>query len=204
MSTDTVEQPLRVQFPLELDVHSIQLTDEQFYRLCQDNQDWKFELTAQGELIIMPPTGSMTGWRNARIIHRLTAWAESEGSGLTFDSSTGFTLPNGAKRSPDASWVKRERWNALTEQEKEKFAPLCPDFVVELRSPDDSLTTLQEKMAEYIENGAQLGWLIDPKNKQVYVYRPGQPVECLDNAETVSGDPVLPGCGFILKDIWNV
>ncbi|HXG65179.1 MAG TPA: Uma2 family endonuclease [Blastocatellia bacterium] len=204
MATETLEQPTQLSPSLALDVHSVQLTDEQFYRLCRDNRDYRIELTAQGKLIVMPPTGSMTGWRNARIIHRLTAWTENEGKGLTFDSSTGFTLPNGAKRSPDASWVKRERWDALTEQEKEKFAPLCPDFVVELRSPDDTLATLQEKMAEYIENGAQLGWLIDPKNKQVYVYRPGQPVECLDNAETVSGDPVLSGFVLNLKDIWNV
>ncbi|MBI2876469.1 MAG: Uma2 family endonuclease, partial [Candidatus Tectomicrobia bacterium] len=158
-----------------LDVHSVGLSDEQFHRLCQNNRDLRIELTAQGELIIMPPTGSKTGWRNAKIIHRLTAWAEQDRSGLTFDSSTGFTLPNGAKRSPDAAWIRRERWEALTEEEQEGFAPICPDFVLELRSPADKLSMVQDKMHEYMENGAQLGWLIDPKERRVYVYRPGQP-----------------------------
>jgi Uma2 family endonuclease len=202
MTIDTVEQASSMSLPIALDVHSVLLTDEQFYQLCRDNRDLRLELTAQGELIIMPPTGSLTGWRNAKIIYRLTAWAEIDGTGLSFDSSTGFKLPNGAKRSPDAAWIKLDRWEALNKKEQEGFAPICPDFVVELRSPDDSLSTLQEKMVEYIENGARLGWLIDPKAKRVYVYQPGQAVEMLENPETVSGDPVLPAFALGLKEIW--
>jgi Uma2 family endonuclease len=202
MTGEPWEQIPETLFPLALDVHSVKLTDEQFYRLCQDNRDLRIELTVQGELIIMPPTGSKTGWRNAKLIHRLTAWAERDGSGLTFDSSTGFSLPNGAKRSPDAAWVRREKWDALTEEEQEGFAPLCPDFVVELRSPADPLSTLQDKMMEYIANGAQLGWLIDPTTKRIYVYRQGQPTECLENPETIEGDPVLPDFILDMKEIW--
>jgi Uma2 family endonuclease len=202
MTTDVLKQAPSASLPIAVDVHSLHLTDEQFYQLCRDNPDLRFELTAQGELIIMPPTGSLTGWRNANINHRLTAWAETDGSGLTFDSSTGFRLPNGAKRSPDAAWIRRDRWDALTEEEKEGFAPICPDFVMELRSPDDSLSSLQDKMTEYIENGAQLGWLLDPKTKRVYVYRPEKPVECLEQPESVSGDPILVGFVLKLKDIW--
>lgn len=202
MTREIVEQPLAMFLPVALDVHSVQLSDEQFHQLCRDNRDLRFELTAKGELIIMPPTGALTGWRNAKLTYRLTAWADADGTGLTFDSSTGFTLPNGAKRSPDAAWIKRERWEALTEKEQEGFAPLCPDFVVELRSPEDSLSILQEKMVEYQENGAQLGLLIDPKAKRVYVYRPEQTVEVLENPEAVSCDPLLPAFTLSLKDIW--
>jgi Uma2 family endonuclease len=202
MSRETPEQVSPISLPIALDMHSVPLTDAQFYQICADNKDLRLELTAQGELIIIPPTGSLTGWRNARINYYLTARAEQDGTGLTFDSSTGFTLPNGAKRSPDAAWIKRERWESLSEKEQEGFAPLCPNFVVELRSPDDSLWVLQEKMAEYIENGAQLGWLLDPKARRVYIYRPGASVELLDNPETISGESVLPGFTLRLKDIW--
>ncbi|HXG68411.1 MAG TPA: Uma2 family endonuclease [Blastocatellia bacterium] len=187
---------------LTLNLQSIYLTDEQFYRLCRDNPDLRLELTAQRELLIMSPTGSKTGWRNSKINQRLANWAEKDGTGVSFDSSTGFTLPNGAKRSPDAAWALREKWESLTDEQQEKFAPLCPDFVVELRSPDDRLADLQEKMAEFLENGARLGWLFDPKNRRVYVYRPGQPVECLEDPETISGDPVLPGFAFSPSEIW--
>lgn len=187
---------------LELNVKSVGLTDEQFYLLCRDNPDLRFELTAQKALIIMPPTGSRTGWRNSKLTHRLANWAEADGTGLTFDSSTGFTLPNGAKPSPDAAWVRRERWEALSDDEQDGFAPLCPDFAIELRSPRDSLSTLQIKLSEYIENGAQLGWLIDPGNRRVYIYRPGQPVEGLENPDSIEGSPVLPGFVLNLADIW--
>jgi Uma2 family endonuclease len=189
-------------FGVALDLHSVRLTDEQFYQLCQDNEDLRLELTAEGELIIMPPTGGSTGSRNARITARITVWAEKEGSGLSFDSSTMFILPNGAKRSPDGSWVSRERWDALSQEARDKFVPLCPDFVLELRSPSDGLSFLQDKMDEYISNGAGLGFLLDPKAKRVYVYRPGQPIESMDNPRTVSGDPVLRGFVLDLKDIW--
>jgi Uma2 family endonuclease len=187
--------------PLTLDVRSIGMTDAQFYRLCCDNPELRFELTARRELVIAAPTGSKTGWRNSKLNQRLANWAEQDGSGLAFDSSTGFSLPNGAKRSPDASWLHRERRGALTEREQEGFAPLCPDFVVELRSPEDRLPVLQDKMTEYLQNGAQLGWLIDPADKCVYVYRPGQPEERLQDPATISGDPVLLGFVLSLADI---
>ena len=187
---------------LTLNFRSVELTDEEFYRLCRDNPELRLELTAQRELVIMAPTGSKTGWRNSRLNQRLANWAERDGTGLCFDSSAGFLLPNGAKRSPDAAWVRRERWDALTDEQQEGFAPLCPDFVVELRSPDDRLPDLQDKLAEYIKNGAQLGWLIDPQDKCVFVYRPGQAVECLKDAKTVRGDPLLRGFVLDLPDIW--
>jgi Uma2 family endonuclease len=187
---------------LTLNCQSVELTDRQFYRLCRDNPDLRFELTGQRELVIMAPRGSKTGWRNARLTQRLANWAERDGTGLCFDSSAGFTLPNGAKRSPDASWITRERWAALSEEQQEVFAPICPDFVVELRSPDDRLPVLQDKMSEYIENGARRGWLIDPIERRVHVYRPGKPPECLQGPSTVSGDPLLPGFALALAEIW--
>jgi Uma2 family endonuclease len=180
----------------------INLTDEQFFELCQINRDLRIERTVTGELLIMPPTGTETGGRNFRLNGQLYNWTEQDGTGVGFDSSTGFTLPNGAERSPDAAWVKLERWNALTPEQQKKFAPICPDFVVELRSPSDNLEPLKTKMQEYIDNGALLGWLIDRKNRQVYIYRPGVAVECLDNPATVSGDSVLPGFVLDLSKIW--
>lgn len=169
----------------------IQLTDEQFYQLCQANRDVRFERTAEGKLIIMPPTGWGTGNRNTKLTARLEIWAEADGTGLAFDSSTGFTLPNGAARSPDAAWVKRERLEAL-KPDPEKFLPLAPDFVVELRSANDSLKRLQEKMQEYLNNGVRLGWLINPQDQQVEIYRPGQHVEVLQSPTSLSGEEVLP------------
>ncbi|MBN3908951.1 MAG: Uma2 family endonuclease [Nostoc sp. NMS1] len=179
----------------------IDLTDEQFFQMCQKNRDYRFERTASGELLIMPPTGSDTGNRNFDMVVELGIWNKQTKLGKGFDSSTGFTLPNGSERSPDASWVKIERWNALTPEQQEKFAPICPDFVVELRSPSDSLKDLQEKMQEYIENGAQLGWLIDRKNKRVEIYRPGKDVEILDNPASLSGENILPGFVLNLQQI---
>ena len=179
----------------------IDLTDEQFFQMCQKNRDYRFERTASGELLIMPPTGSDTGNRNFDMVVELGIWNKQTKLGKGFDSSSGFTLPNGAERSPDVSWVKIERWNALTPEQQEKFAPICPDFVVELRSRTDSLKELQEKMQEYIENGAQLGWLIDRKNKLVEIYRPGKHVEILDNPASLSGENVLPGFVLHLQQI---
>ncbi|CBN56744.1 MULTISPECIES: Uma2 family endonuclease [Kamptonema] len=179
--------------PLEL---NIELTDEQFFQLCQNNRDLQFERTATGELIIMPPTGSDTGNRNIDITYQLQGWSRQNNLGKAFDSSTGFKLPNGAERSPDASWVSIERWNALTSEQQGKFAPLCPDFVVELRSPSDSLEKLRSKMREYIENGARLGWLIDRQNRRVEIYRPNQEVEMISSPTHLSGEDVLPG--FVL------
>jgi Uma2 family endonuclease len=188
--------------PVKLSIKAIKLTEEQFMQLCQENPELRLELTARGELVIMPPTGSESGWRSGRVFYFLTAWTEKDGTGLSFDSSTGFTLPSGAIRSPDASWVRRERWSALTKDQRERFAPLCPDFVVELRSPTDRLGDLQEKMQEYIDNGARLGWLIDPIDRRAYIYRPGQPVEVLDNPPSLSGDPVLQGFVLPVQELW--
>ncbi len=180
----------------------LNLTDEQFWQLCQENDDLRFEATATGKLIIMAPTGSLTSERNAELNFQLKAWSRQNNLGKVFDSSGGFQLPNGAKRSPDTSWVKIERWNALTPEEQDKFAPLCPDFVVELMSPSDTLAEIREKMAEYMANGAQLGWLINRKQRQVEVYRPDQEVEILDNPDTVSGEDILPGFVLDLSTIW--
>jgi len=181
----------------------LQMTDEQFFEFCQVNRDLHIERNKFGELLIMPPTGSDSGNREARIIQQLMNWADEDGTGIAFSSSAGFTLSTGAERSPDASWIQLERWNSLTQEQQQKFAPICPDFVVELRSPSDNLKPLQEKMAEYMkEPGIQLGWLIDRKNRQVYIYRPNQEVECLDNPVTISGDSVLPGFILNLSKVW--
>jgi Uma2 family endonuclease len=181
----------------------IAMSDEQFFDLCQLNRDLRIERTSQGELVIMPPTGGETGRINFELTGLFGRWVHADGSGVGFDSSTGFTLPNGATRSPDLAWVRRERWKALTPEQRRQFPPLCPDFVLELRSPSDALATVQAKMHEYLDNGAQLGWLIDPIEKKVYTYRPQAAVECLDNPQTISGDPVLPGFVLELGRVWN-
>lgn len=180
----------------------IKLTDEQFYQLCQDNETLRFERNSKGELIIMPPTGGETSNRNGRLNQQLFNWTDTDGTGIAFDSSGGFKLPLGADRSPDASWVKLERWNALTPEQKTKFAPLCPDFVVELLSPSDSLKDTQEKMKEYRDNGARLGWLINRRTQQVEIYRQGQDVEVVENPVNLSGEDVLPGFVLYLASIW--
>ncbi len=173
-------------------------THEQFKALTADYPDLRMEHTAQGEIIIMPPTFSGTGRRNFKLTGQLAIWTMQDGTGEGFDSNTGFRLPNGATRAPDASWILKSRWEAVpVNSREEEFAPICPDFVVELRSKTDRLSKLQEKMREYITNGARLGWLLDPKNKYVEIYRPGRDVEVLDNPETLSGEEVLPG--FMLK-----
>jgi Uma2 family endonuclease len=178
------------------------LTPEQFEELCSEYTDLRLELTSTGELIIMPPTGSETGVRCADLTYQIIAWTRKDGSGVCFGSSAGFTVPNGAIRSPDGAWVKRERWDSLTKQEKQGFAPICPDFIVELSSPSDRPRTLHNKMLEWIENGASLGWLIDPLKRKVYVYRPNEELIILDNPETVSGDPLLPGFTLNLTELW--
>ena len=179
------------------------MTDEQFYQLCDHNQDLKFERTSQGELIIMSPTGSETGRINADLIVQLGIWNRRTKLGVVFDSSTGFKLPNSANRSPDAAWVKRERWDSLTLEQKRKFAPLCPDFVVELCSPSDNFNTVQKKMQEYLENGAKLGWLIVPETRRVEIYRPEQVVEILDNPKSLSGETILPEFVLDLQPIFE-
>jgi Uma2 family endonuclease len=180
----------------------LELTDEQFFNLCQANRGLKFERTASGELIIMPPTGGETGNKNARITQQLMNWTDGDGTGIAFDSSTCFKLPNGADLSPDAAWIKLERWNALTDEEKEKFPPIAPDFVIELLSPSDSLKAAQKKMKEYIDNGVRLGFLINRKSRQVEIYRQGKEVEVLESPATVSGEDVLNGFVLNLATIW--
>ena len=191
-------QTIPLHSPLEL---TLELTDEQFFQLCQNNRDLRFERTANGELIIMSPTGSETGRRNSGLNFQLTAWSIQNNLGVVFDSSSGFKLPDGSDISPDAAWVRRDRWEALTAEQKEKFAPICPDFVVELRSASDSLEKLRAKMKVYIKNGAKLGWLLDRKNRQVEISRPDRDVEIIYSPATLSGEDVLPGFVLDLSDI---
>ncbi|MBW4548246.1 MAG: Uma2 family endonuclease [Symplocastrum torsivum CPER-KK1] len=180
------------------------VTQEQFAAIAAANRDLRLERTAQGELIVNPPTGWETGERNRSLTGQLDRWyEENEDLGKAFDSSTGFILPNGATRSPDASWVSRERWQALTPEQKGTFANICPDFVVELRSSSDTLKSLQDKMREYIDNGAKLGWLLDPQHRRVEIYRPGKDVEVLENPAELSGEAVLPGFVLNLRRVWN-
>ena len=180
-----------------------QMDGQAFFAFCQRNRDWRIERTSEGDLIIMPPTGGTTGQVNFNLNVDFGVWVKTDGTGVGFDSSTGFTLPNGAERSPDLAWVRRSRWEALTEDERTEFPPLCPDFVVEIRSSSDRLPTLQAKMQEYIDNGAQLGWLLDPREKKVYVYRPNASVEILDQPVTLSGEQVLPGFVLHLDEVWE-
>ncbi|GAA6623277.1 Uma2 family endonuclease [Scytonema sp. NUACC26] len=193
-----LSSPIILQMPSDL-----HMTDEQFFQFCRVNRDLRIERNQYGEISIMSPTGGTTGNRSGSIFGELYIWSNQDGTGLCFDSSTGFKLSTGAERSPDVSWMKRERWNSLSEEQQEKFAPICPDFLVELRSPSDPLKPLKEKMEEYMrEPGIQLGWLIDRKNRKVYIYRPGMPEECLDNPATVSGDSVLPGFVLDMSKVW--
>jgi Uma2 family endonuclease len=178
------------------------LTSDQFYDLCRANPDWKLERTVNGDLVVMAPTGGETGARNANLLIRLGVWNEQTQLGVVFDSSTGFHLPNGADRSPDVAWVRRERWDALTPQQREKFPPLAPDFVLELMSPSDSLAETQAKMREYMANGVQLGWLLNRGANLVEVYRLNQQPEVLQQPMQLSGDPVLPGFVLCLHDFW--
>jgi Uma2 family endonuclease len=178
------------------------ITDEQFYQLCITNRELKLERTAKGDLIIMPPTGGETSKFNSEVNLDLGLWNRQTKLGITFDSSGGFKLPNGAERSPDAAWIPLAKWESLTPKQQEKFPPICPDFVIELRSPSDSLKLLQEKMQEYIENGTRLGWLINRKNRQVEIYRQGREKEILENPTTLSGEDILPGFVLNLSLIW--
>src|SRR5437879_8887801 len=186
---------------LVLNVRSLGLTDDLLLGRCSDNPDFRIEMSAQGELVIMPTAGSKTGRRNFIIVQRLANWSEQDGTGVGFGADTGFTLPNSSKRGPDAAWMSRERWNRIPEEQQEKLAPVCPDFVIELRSPSDRLSDVQAKMEEYIANGARLGWLLDPFDNCVTIYRPGQPPERIEKPTVVHGDPVLPGFEFDFREI---
>ncbi|MDQ3799172.1 MAG: Uma2 family endonuclease [Acidobacteriota bacterium] len=188
--------------PTVLNFSPLRLSDEQFESLCRNHPDLNLEMSAEGELIIVPPTLPDTGWRNADLIFRVATWAEKDKSGIVFDSSTLFTFPNGAKRSPDVSWVRREKWDNLSQEERKKFSKLVPDFIIELRSSSDALKNLQDKMKEYIANGVRLGWLIDPESKTVHIYRAGGAVEILENPEKVSGEEVLKGFELNVREIW--
>jgi Uma2 family endonuclease len=180
----------------------LQMTDDQFFEFCQINSELRIERNQSGEIVLAPPTGGTTGNRSGSVFGELYIWTRQDGTGICFDSSTGFKLSMG-DRSPDASWIKLERWNILSQEQQDKFAPICPDFVVELRSASDNLKPLQEKMQAYMrEPGVQLGWLIDRKNRRVYIYHPNLPEECLENPATVSGDPVLPGFVLNMSRIW--
>jgi Uma2 family endonuclease len=189
--------PLMIDFPW-----IVPMTEEQFYEFCLANRDLRIERTASGEVIVMPPAFSDTGNRNFNIAVQLGSWAERDGTGLGFDSSSGFTLPNGATRSPDAAWIKLERWNALTEEQKASFAPICPDFVIELRSASDTVSSLQKKMEEYMANGTVLGWLIDRQNRTVHIYRSNQEPVILDAPARVSGEPELSGFELVMAKVW--
>ncbi len=182
---------------------TLQLTYEVFEQLCRQNPDLRLERSAQGELIAMAPAGSETGYRNADLLGQLWQWNRQRQLGIVLDSSAGFTLPNGAIRSPDVAWITQSRWNALTPEQRRRFAPLCPDFVLELKSPGDELSTLQAKLQEYIENGAKLGWLIDPDACRVYCYSLGQPLQVYDRPENLPGDPILPGFTMDFTLIWR-
>jgi Uma2 family endonuclease len=183
--------------PVVLNLKNVGISDEQFFHLCQANPHWKLERTAQGELIIMSPVGGVSGNREADLITDLTLWNRQSQLGRVFSSSTIFRLPQGGDRSPDAAWVAQERWESLTSEEQEKFPPICPDFVIELRSRTDALSELREKMQEYLNSGLRLGWLINPQAQQVEIYRPHQTVEIVQLPTSLSDQTVLPG--FVLN-----
>lgn len=193
-------QAIAVIIPYTL---TLTVTHEQLVQLALANRDLQLERTATGELIVMAPTGGTTGNKNLDIEGQLWFWNRQTKLGKTFNSSTGFHLPNGADRSPDAAWVRQDRWDTLTKEQQDGFVPLCPDFVLELRSKNDNMEPLRAKMREYLENGACLGWLIDRKNKKVEIYTPGRDVEVLDNPITLSGENVLPGFVLDLTEVWS-
>ncbi len=196
LQTDQDALTLHFRPVLHMDRH-------EFFEFCQANPDLRMELTCEGDVIIMPPMGSKSGQRNFGLIGQFYNWIQSDETGFGFDSSAGFTLPNGAVRAPDLAWIRKERWEVLSEDEQEEFAPVCPDFVVELLSRTDRLETIKDKMQEYIDNGAQLGWLIDPRERDVYVYRPDEEVVCLSDPETISGDSLLPNFVLDVRRLWE-
>jgi Uma2 family endonuclease len=196
------ERTKSVRLHIELDDDAPRMTVDEFWEFCQANREFRSELTKDGELNLMPPTGFETSNKNAEITTQLRIWAKKNKTGIATESNAGFVLPNGATYAPDAAWTSEKRLEKFTEKEKEKFLPLCPDFVIELRSSSDNLKELQAKMDEYIENGARLGWLVDPKNRQVHVYRPNVKTKVLDNPLSVSGEDVLKGFELNLTEIW--
>ena len=178
------------------------ISDQHFERICRKNRDFRIEQTAEGELILMPPTLPDTGWKNTKLTTRTENWSDFHKTGIVFDSSTFFTLPNGARRSPDVAWIRGEKWESWNEQKRRERSDIVPDFVIELRASTDSVKTLQTKMCEYIENDVLLGWLIDPQTKKVYIYRANGETEILENPEIVSGEDVLEGFELNVREIW--
>lgn len=200
-SQAVVANVFKVKFHLDkpLRLYAKDMSSEEFFAFCQLNNDLRIERTADGQMIIMAPTGSETGNRNSEINAEIVFWNRVHKLGVTFDSSTGFTLPNGAERAPDTAWIRKERWDALSLQEKKKFAPIAPDFVLELRSEDQSLSELREKMDEYMDCGCRLGWLIDPQNRRTYVYNENGEIQTVSFEEKLSGGTVMPG----LEVVWG-
>lgn len=191
----TEQLPMRIR-------PATRLADAELFELCRINRDLRIERTAEGELLVRSPTGGATGNRNFKLTVAFGVWVEQDGTGIGFDSSTGFVLPNGAERAPDVAWVKASRWEALTPEQREKFVPLCPDFIVEIRSRSDSLEELKTKLDEYIANGTALAWLIDPYARQIHVYRPGGAPTLLEEPDKVSGEPVLRGFMLDTRVLW--
>jgi Uma2 family endonuclease len=179
------------------------MSDEDLMRFCAANDIARVEREVNGEILVMSPAGNRTGRRNAAIIGALDTWSQKDGRGYVFDSSTGFSLPDGSMRSPDAAWIEAVRWNALSKADQNRFSPICPDFVVELRSQTDDLSKLEAKMERWIANGVQLGWLIDPENRTVSVYRPHEQPEILTYPTSVQGHGVMAGFELVLARIWD-
>jgi Uma2 family endonuclease len=192
------EMPLPLRFRPETP-----MSDEELMRFCAANDALRVERDANGEILVMTPAGNRTGRKNTAIISALDRWAEDDGRGYAFDSNTGFTLPDGSMRSPDAAWVSAARWDALTEGDKDRFSPICPDFIVELRSPTDSLAELKEKMEQWVANGAQLAWLIDPTEQTVFIYRPDDQPEILHHPSSVQGNGIMAGFELVMARIWE-
>ena len=198
MNFNLAEMPLPLRFRPETP-----MSDEELMRFCAANEAVRVERDANGEILVMTPAGSKTSQMNSRITRLLDEWAEEDGRGVAFDSNGGFTLPDGSMRAADAAWVDRKKWDALSARDQERFAPLCPDFVIELRSPNDSLTELKTKMEHWITNGARLGWLIDPENKAVSIYRPGEQPEVLTHPTSVQGNGVMAGFELVMARVWD-
>ena len=198
MNFNLAEMPLPLRFRPETP-----MSDEELMRFCAANEAVRVERDANGEILVMTPAGSKTSQMNSRITRLLDEWAEEDGRGAAFDSNGGFTLPDGSMRAADAAWVDRKKWDALSARDQERFAPLCPDFVIELRSPNDSLTELRTKMEHWITNGARLGWLIDPENKAISIYRPGEEPEVLTHPTSVQGNGVMAGFELVMARVWE-
>ena len=198
----TIEMGVTFPYRLVLNFRALEMTEDQFLKLCSDNSDLRMELTANRELIIMPPAGLESGWQEQELVVQVGNWAKQDGTGRAFGPNAGYTLPNGAVRAPDVSWMPLSRWESLSRDDQTKFGHTFPDFAIELRSLSDSLRDVQDKMLEYMENGVRLGLLVDPQTRRVHIYRPNQPVEIQEGPSSVSADPVLPGFTLDLSTIW--